>query len=140
MKKSTLLIPALAAMFIAYAASATGTTDNSSQSNAESSSSSSSEANDSSSDEKNAEQLAIVLAIDADVEYGAYLGGECLTCHTPTAGDGSIPLIHAKDKDFIASALLEYKNQQRENEVMRGVTAALSNEEIAALATYFSTQ
>lgn len=90
--------------------------------------------------EKNAEQLAAVLAIEADKEYGAYLGGECLTCHAPSGGDGSIPLIHAKSKDYLASALLEFKNKQRENEVMRGVTAALSNEEIAALATYFSEQ
>lgn len=88
----------------------------------------------------NAEQLAIVMAVEADKEYGAYLGGECSTCHTPGGGDGSIPLIHAKSKDYIASALLEYKNQQRANEVMRGVAAALSNEEIAALAAYFSEQ
>ncbi len=80
------------------------------------------------------------MAIEADKEYGAYLGGECLTCHIPDGGDGSIPQIHAKTKDYLASALLEYKNQQRENEVMQGVTAALGNEEIAALATFFSEQ
>lgn len=93
--------------------------------------------------EKNAEQLAIVLAIEADTEYGAYLSGECLTCHVAAGvggGDGSIPIIHAKTVEYLASALLEYKNQQRDNEVMRGVTAALTNEEIAALATYFSIQ
>lgn len=90
--------------------------------------------------EKNAEQLAAVLAIEADTEYGAYLGGECLTCHAPSGGDGSIPVIHAKSKHYLASALLEYKNKQRANEVMQGVTNALSNEEIAALATFFSEQ
>lgn len=90
--------------------------------------------------EKNAEQLAIVMAVEADKDFGAYLGGECLTCHTPDVGDGSIPPIHAKGKDYIASALLEYKNKQRTSEVMQGVTAALSNEEIAALATFFSEQ
>jgi len=98
------------------------------------------ETNSESGTEKNAEQLAIVMAIEADKDYGAYLGGECSTCHTPSGGDGSIPLIHAKGKDYIASALLEYKNQQRANEVMRGVANALSNEEIAALAAYFSEQ
>jgi len=96
--------------------------------------------NSESGDEKNAAQLEVVLAIEADEEYGAYLGGECLTCHTPSGGGGSIPLIHAKSKDYLASALLEYKNLQRSSEVMRGVTVALSNEEIAALAAYFSKQ
>jgi len=90
--------------------------------------------------EENAEQLALVLNIEADSEYGAYLAGECSTCHTPGGGDGSIPLIHAKSREYIASALLAYKNKQRASEVMRGVTAALTNEEIAALATYFSEQ
>jgi len=78
--------------------------------------------------------------VEADEEYGAYLSGECLTCHTPSGGDGSIPQIHAKKKDYIASALLEYKNKQRANEVMQGVAQALDNEAIAALAAYFSKQ
>ncbi len=90
--------------------------------------------------EKNAEQLAAVLQIEADKDYGEYLAGECAACHAPSGGDGSIPRIHAKAKDYLASALLEYKNLQRPNEVMRGVTAALTNDEIAALATYFSEQ
>lgn len=90
--------------------------------------------------EQNPEQLAAVMAIEGDAEYGAYLGGECLTCHAPDGGDGSIPQIHGKDKSYLAGALLAYKNKQRESEVMRGVTAALTDEEIAALVSYFSAQ
>lgn len=91
-------------------------------------------------DEKNSEQLSAVLALEGDSEFGEYLAGECLTCHQPGGGDGSIPLIHGKDKAYLASALLEYKNKQRENLVMRGVSAALTDEELASLVSYFSEQ
>ena len=90
--------------------------------------------------ELNSEQLESVLAIEADVEFGAYLVGECLTCHTPTGANGNIPQIHAKEKKVLTSALLEYRNQQRENDVMRAITSALSDEEIAAIVTYLSAQ
>jgi len=89
---------------------------------------------------ENTEQLATILALEADVEFGAYLAGECLTCHTPTGANGSIPVIHGKDKQYLANALLEYRQKQRSNEVMQGVSAALTNEEIAALAAYISEQ
>jgi len=127
MTKTNLFLIAFTTICVASAAFATETTGNA-------------ETSSDSGVEKNAEQLAIVMTIEADKEFGAYLGGECSTCHTPNGGDGSIPLIHAKSKDYIASALLEYQNKQRANEVMQGVTAALSNEEIAALATFFSEQ
>lgn len=90
--------------------------------------------------EQNPEQLASVLALDADIEFGAYLAGECLTCHTPTSSNEAIPNIHGKEKAYLVSAILEYKNKQRNNDVMRGITAALSNDEIAAIATYLSAQ
>jgi len=95
---------------------------------------------DKNSPEQNAEQLAVIMGLEADIEYGEYLAGECLTCHAPTAASTGIPVIHGKQKDYLASAILEYKLRQRENNVMQGVTAALSNEEVAALATYFSSQ
>lgn len=92
---------------------------------------------DTASDE-NTEQLAAILAIEADAEYGEYLGNECLTCHAVDKANGAIPQIHGKEKAYLASAILEYKNKQRENEVMRGIAAALTDEEIAALAEHLS--
>lgn len=134
--KSIRIIVAVALCWIAYSVPTTGLASEDANSSSESAAESSAE----SSGEKNADQLAAVLAIVADAEYGAYLGGECLTCHAPDESDGSIPLIHGKNKADIASALLEYKHQQRTNDVMRGVAAALTDEEIAALAAYFSEQ
>ena len=131
--KSLRVVGTIASLLIVFTAFATVKAENNKQDTTEMST-------EEMSTEKNADQLAIVLAMEADEEYGAYLSGECLTCHVSAGGDGSIPVIHAKNKDSIASALLEYKNQQRDNEVMRSVAAALTNEEIAALATYFSNQ
>ena len=90
--------------------------------------------------EQNKKQLEAILALIGDAEYGEYLAGECSTCHVASGGDGSIPSIHGQPKDYLASALLEYKNQQRSNVVMQGVASALGDEELAALVEYFSQQ
>lgn len=92
------------------------------------------------SNEQNSEQLEAILALNGDAEYGEYLAGECSTCHVASGGDGSIPSIHGQPKDYLASALLEYKNKQRSNVVMQGVASALGDEELAALVEYFSQQ
>lgn len=85
-------------------------------------------------------ELQHLLSLEADVEFGAYLSGECLTCHLPSGDNGAIPHIHGKAKDILANALLEYRSKARLNTVMQGVSAALSNDEIAALVTYLSEQ
>jgi len=90
--------------------------------------------------EKNQDALTAVLNIESDAEYGAYLASECLTCHSPSGANGTIPKVHGKEKAYLASALLEYKNKQRANEVMQGIATSLSNEDIAALVTYLSAE
>ena len=41
-------------------------------------------------------------------------------------------------QDYIVTALHAYKVAERDNPVMRVITARLTNEDIAALAAYFS--
>jgi len=91
-------------------------------------------------EEKNAEALDAVLSLESDPEYGAYLANECLTCHTPDGSNATIPQVHGKEKAYLASALLAYKFEQRENDVMRNIAKLLSNEDIAALVTYLSAE
>lgn len=80
---------------------------------------------------------ASAAALDGDPEYGQYLSGECVTCHK-TGGDGDgIPTITGWPKENFIHALYEYKQEIRENPVMRTVTKRLGDEEIAALAAYF---
>lgn len=79
-----------------------------------------------------------ILAIVGDPEYGAYLSGECTTCHKTAGDDQGIPnIVHWPVEDFVI-ALHAYKSKKRPHPVMQMVAARLGDEEIAALAAYFS--
>jgi len=80
----------------------------------------------------------IVLQLDGDPEYGEYLAGECVTCHQATGHADGIPSIVGLPKDYFVGSLFEYLNNVRSNDVMKLRVANLTNEEIAALAAYFS--
>lgn len=80
----------------------------------------------------------IVLQMEGDPEYGEYLAGECVTCHQATGHADGIPSIVGLPKDYFVRSLFEYLSNVRSNDVMKLRVANLSNEEIAALATYFS--
>lgn len=78
-----------------------------------------------------------ILALKGDPEYGAYLSGECTTCHQAAGGDDGIPsIILWPEEDFVV-AMHAYKEKQRKHPVMQMVAGRLGDEEIAALAAYF---
>ena len=79
-----------------------------------------------------------VLAIAGDPAYGEYLGGECVTCHLVSGASEGIPPIAGLPKDYFITTMLEYKTGIRPNEVMKSRVERLSDEELAALAEYFS--
>ena len=79
-----------------------------------------------------------VLAIEGDPEYGAWLSGECTTCHRADGGDKGIPSILRWPEDRFVIAMHDYRNKRREHPVMQMVAARLGDEEIAALAAYFA--
>ena len=79
-----------------------------------------------------------VLAVETDADYGEYLAAECMTCHTGSNTNASIPDINSRESAYIVSALLEYKYNKRDNETMRLIAGALGKEEIAALTAYFN--
>ncbi len=78
-----------------------------------------------------------ILAITGDPDYGAYLSGECTTCHQVDGGDEGIPSITGWEPADFVTALHAYKNKHRKHPVMQMMAARLSDEEIAALAAYF---
>ncbi len=78
-----------------------------------------------------------ILSIEGDVEYGAYLGSECTTCHQQDGGNAGIPGIVGWETDDFVTAMHAYKEGHRANPVMQMVTGRLANDEIAALAAYF---
>lgn len=79
-----------------------------------------------------------ILALQGDPEYGAYLSGECTTCHQAQGGDDGIPSIVFWPEDDFVVAMHAYKNKQRPHPVMQMIAGRLADEEIAALAAYFA--
>lgn len=80
-----------------------------------------------------------ILALEGDAEYGAYLSGECTTCHQAAGGDDGIPSIVLWPEEDFVIAMQAYKSKTRAHPVMQMVAGRLGDEEIAALAAYFAT-
>lgn len=79
-----------------------------------------------------------ILALVGDPEYGAYLSGECTTCHQSNGGADGIPsIVLWPEPDFVV-AMHAYKNKKRQHPVMQMIAGRLGDEEIAALAAYFA--
>lgn len=78
------------------------------------------------------------LMVEGDIEYGAYLAGECTTCHQTSGENDGIPGITQWDELYFKLAMHEYKIKARENAVMQLVAGRLNDEEIAGLAAYFA--
>lgn len=82
---------------------------------------------------------SVATKADDQVAFGEYLSGSCVTCHSAKGKDDGIPSIVGWDKEAFVEVLLSYKNKERDNKAMQGITAALSKEEMQALAAYFAT-
>ena len=81
---------------------------------------------------------ADILAIRGDSEYGEYLAGDCTGCHQMDGSYDGIPSITGWDEESFVWAMHSYKEKEREHPVMQMMAGRLSNDEIAALAAYFS--
>lgn len=78
-----------------------------------------------------------ILALQGDPDYGEYLSGECVTCHSADGADKGIPSINGWPQEDFVVALHAYRSKHRDNEAMRLIASRLSDEEIAGLAAYF---
>ena len=74
---------------------------------------------------------------EGDPEYGQYLSSECVTCHQ-SAVAGTIPAIAGMSEDGFITLMKLYRSRKLENLTMQTVAMRLSDEDIAALAAYFS--
>ena len=79
-----------------------------------------------------------LLDIPGDPEYGAWLAGECTTCHRGDGAVAGIPSITRWPREDFVIALQAYKHGKRVHPAMQLVAGRLSDEEIAALAAHFS--
>ncbi|MCT4682461.1 MAG: c-type cytochrome [Roseicyclus sp.] len=83
-------------------------------------------------------EVAAILEIAGDVPYGEYLANECTACHRDEGG-GDIPSIRGLAPSVFIAGMVAYRNGTREHQVMNTVSRRLGDEELAALAAYFST-
>ena len=83
------------------------------------------------------------LSQAADIEAGKQKAEQlCAACHSP---DGSQPLpgnpkLAGQYADYLELTLRGYRSGERPNAIMAGMAAALTDEDIANLAAWFSSQ
>lgn len=78
------------------------------------------------------------ILANADIGYGEYLSGECVTCHRINGADDGIPNIIGLDAEGFAYVMKAYKDKELDNNVMQLVAGRLDQEQIASLAVYFA--
>ena len=79
------------------------------------------------------------LRAEGDIAYGEYLSTACVTCHQLTGVDNGIPSIVGWDQKSFITTLKAYRTKERDNPVMRMITAPMTDEEMESLAAYFAT-
>ena len=86
--------------------------------------------------------LASVSPVWAGVEEGRAKAQTCVACHGPdrNSANPAIPSLSAQPKQFIVSALFQFREGKRVNPQMSPFAANLSNVDLNDLAAYFSAQ
>lgn len=78
------------------------------------------------------------MAGASDIELGRYLAADCMACHRPTTGTGTIPNIFGMAETRFIEAIKAYREKTRPNQVMQNAVGRLTDEEVASLALYFA--
>ena len=76
--------------------------------------------------------IAEDLLENADLAYGEYLAGECVTCQVQVAQTG-IPSIIGLDAEGFAYMMHSYRNKELDNKVMQLVAGRLDDEQTSGL-------
>lgn len=82
------------------------------------------------------------VAVAGDAAKGKELSATCAACHGAD-GNSTIPAnpkIAGQYESYLIRALTDYRSGARQNAIMAGFAAALSDEDIRDLAAYFSSQ
>ena len=72
----------------------------------------------------------------ADLGYGEYLAGECVTCHQKSGA--GIPQINGIEAETFVTIIRAYRSKDLDNKVMQMMAGRLDDEQIISLAAYFS--
>lgn len=81
-------------------------------------------------------------ALAGNVAKGKEKSATCVACHGADGNSSmaSFPRLAGQHEDYLLQALNAYKSGKRKNEVMKGIVAPLSKEDMADLAAYFASQ
>jgi len=82
-------------------------------------------------------------AAAGDADRGKAKSTTCAACHGPDGNSASpdFPRLAGQNADYIQHVLAHYKaGTKRKNPIMAGMAAALSEQDMADLAAYFSSQ
>lgn len=78
-----------------------------------------------------------------DVERGREKSVVCQACHGPDGngvGDPQYPVLAGQYADYLAHALRSYRTGERQNVIMQGFVATLSEQDIRDLAAFYAAQ
>ncbi len=88
--------------------------------------------------------LILMTAAEArDVAAGAAKAKEvCASCHgvDGNSTDGSFPRLAGQYEDYLAKTLRDYRSGERNNAIMKGFAAALTDQDIRNLAAFYARQ
>ena len=84
---------------------------------------------------------ASVLAL-GDIEAGKDKSTACAACHGVygVSASAMFPTLAGQHADYMIQALKAYKTGKRNNPIMQGSVAGLSDEDMVNLAAYFASQ
>ena len=83
-------------------------------------------------------------ALKGDVQAGERKNTMCVGCHGIVGYQATfpevykVPKIAGQNEKYIANALVAYKNGERKHPTMRGISATLTDQDMADLAAYYS--
>jgi cytochrome c len=77
-------------------------------------------------------------SVAGDVAYGQYLSAECVTCHQLSGKSDGIPSIVGWPDESFVTILNAYRTKERSHEAMQAIAARLTDQDVAALASYFA--
>ncbi len=82
------------------------------------------------------------LMAAGNVSSGKSLSQTCIACHGADGNSpsGAYPKIAGQGEAYILKQLLEFKSGERKNDIMSMMVATLSEQDMADLAAYFSSQ
>ncbi len=84
--------------------------------------------------------------VKGDAEKGATKVSLCVGCHAIPGYRSSVPeiytvpMIGGQSASYIVSALSAYKKGERKHPTMRGIAGSLSDQDMADIAVYYSSQ